>query len=48
MLHRPVISDPPMCQLKELSDGTYSIGDVLLMNELLDLKNFISSKAKAK
>lgn len=37
-LHRPLITDPPMCTLKELQDGTYSIQDVMIMNELLDLK----------
>lgn len=45
-LHRPVISDPPMCALKELEDGTYSIEDVALMNEILDLKLHMSPKPK--
>jgi hypothetical protein len=37
-LHRPLIAEPPLCTLKELQDGTYSIDDLCLMNELLDLK----------
>ena len=47
-LHRPVISDPPMCTLKELEDGTYSIEDVALMHEILDLKIEMSPKPKGK
>jgi len=37
-LHRPVMSEPPLCSLRELQDGTYSICDVADMNEMLDLK----------
>jgi len=33
-----------MCELKDLQDGTYSLEDIMLMNELLDLK--MSMKAK--
>lgn len=47
-LHRPMISDPPMCTLKELQDGTYSIEDVALMNEVLDLKVHMTPKPKGK
>lgn len=35
-----------MCTLRELEDGTYSIDDVLLMNELLDLKQSLKPKPK--
>lgn len=45
-LHRPLLVDPPMCTLKELEDGTYSIEDVLLMHELLDLKLSLQPKGK--
>lgn len=38
-LHRPLLNDPPLCTLKELQDGTYSLEDVFLMHELLDLKS---------
>jgi hypothetical protein len=47
-LHRPMLSDPPMCTLRELQDGTYSIEDVMLMNELLDLKMSLAPKPKGK
>tara|TARA_B100001105_G_C22400580_1_gene449272 strand:+ start:32992 stop:33153 length:162 start_codon:yes stop_codon:yes gene_type:complete len=45
-LHRPVIADPPLCTLKELQDGTYSIEDVLILNEILDVKNHLKPKEK--
>ena len=37
-LYRPIMVDPPMCSLKELQDGTYSLGDLDLMHEIMDLK----------
>jgi len=37
-LHRPLLVDPPMCTLRELQDGTYSIEDLAMLNELLDFK----------
>ena len=40
--------DPPMCTLAELQDGTYSINDVLLMHEVLDLKVSMQPKPKGK
>ena len=43
-MHRPLLVEPPMCTLKELDDGTYSIQDLELMNELLDLKIAIAEK----
>ena len=46
-LHRAVIVEPPLCSLHQLEDGTYSIEDVLIMNELLDLKESLKPK-KAK
>ena len=47
-LHRPLISDPPMCTLRELQDGTYSIFDLELMHELLDLKQDLNKAASSK
>lgn len=44
MLHRPLLVDPPMCSLKELQDGTYSIDDLLTMHEILDLKLSLQPK----
>jgi hypothetical protein len=37
-----------MCSLKELQDGTYSIEDLHMMNELLDLKMSMAPKPKGK
>lgn len=45
-LHRPLLAEPPMCTLKELQDGTYSIEDLMLMNELIDLKISMAPKPK--
>ena len=43
---RPLISDPPLCRLKELQDGTYSIDDLADMHEILDLKLELGKKEK--
>jgi len=47
-LHRVIISEPPMCALKDLQNGTYSIDDLQMMNELLDLKDYLISKSQQK
>ena len=47
-LHRPVLSEPPMCTLSQLQDGTYSIEDVAMMNELLDIKIHMKPKGPNK
>ncbi len=44
-LHRLMLIDPPMCTLNELQNGVYSIEDVYLMNELLDLKAALAVKS---
>lgn len=36
-LWRPVISEPSLCTLAELDNGTYSYDDLLDMHEALDL-----------
>lgn len=41
-LHRPLMTDPPMCTLKELQDGTYSLYDVALMHQIADFKIYIT------
>lgn len=38
MLWRPVINEPPLCDLKDLEDGTYNLCDLLDFHEVLDLK----------
>ena len=35
---RPILSEPPLCSLKELKDGTYDIDDLADMHEALDAK----------
>jgi len=34
----PVLSNPPLCQLRELKDGTYDLADVALMIDGLMVK----------
>ena len=41
---RPIIADDPLCSLKELEDGTYSIIDLLDFHEALDLKMALKEK----
>lgn len=43
-LHKPIIVEPPLCSLRELQDGTYSIDDLFLMHELMDLKQLMKGK----
>ena len=33
---RPVMREPPLCTLKELKDGTYSINDLADFHEAMD------------
>lgn len=47
-LHRPLLNEPPMCSLKELQDGTYSMEDLMMMHELMDLKSAMAHKAKGR
>ena len=45
-LFRPVLTDPPLCSLKELQDGTYSIDDLADFHEALDLKQQLNKPPK--
>ena len=45
MLHRPLLVDPPLCTLADLQDGTYSYKDLMLMNEIIDLKSHLSERS---
>ena len=40
----PLICDPPMCQLKELSNGTYSIYDLEMMHQIIEVKKHMNYK----
>lgn len=48
VLHRPMLANPPLCTLSELQDGTYSLEDLFMMNEILDLKSSLSAKTGKK
>lgn len=37
-LWRPVMRDPPLCRLRELQDGTYSINDLADFHEAMDIE----------
>jgi len=37
-----------MCTLKELQDGTYSLEDLMMLHELMDLKLAMTHKPKGK
>ena len=45
-IHRPCMSEPPLCLLHQLDDGTYTIVDILVMHQLLDLKAQIKTDAR--
>ena len=34
----PILSEPPLCALRELQDGTYSIDDLADMHEAMGMK----------
>lgn len=44
-LHAPLLVEPAMCTLAELQDGTYSIDDVQLFNDIIEFK-YIRNKEK--
>jgi hypothetical protein len=37
-LIRPLLVIPPMCSLKELQDGTYTIRDLEVMHQIIELR----------
>lgn len=43
-LHAPAVIEPPLCSLRELQDGTYSIDDLSLFHEIINFKNIMRSK----
>lgn len=40
------MAEPQQYSLKELEDGTYSLMDVLLINQILDLKQHMKKQSK--
>lgn len=39
-LIKPLLVNPPMCTLKELSDGTYSLYDLEVMHQIIEIKQY--------
>jgi hypothetical protein len=39
---KPLLVSPPMCTLKELQDGTYTIADLETMHQLIELKQHMA------
>lgn len=37
-LIRPLLVNPPMCKLRELQDGTYSIKDLEVMHQIIEIQ----------
>jgi hypothetical protein len=35
---RPLLASPPMCELKDLQNGEYSMKDLEIMHQILDLR----------
>ena len=35
---RPILRNPPLCSLRELQDGTYTIDDLADMHEAMDVE----------
>lgn len=38
-LIKPLLVKPPMCYLKELQDGTYTIKDLEVMHQIIEMKS---------
>lgn len=35
---KPLLTDPPMCSLKELQDGTYTLYDLEVFHQIIEIK----------
>ena len=38
-LIKPLLVNPPMCKLHELQDGTYSIKDLEMMHQIIEIQD---------
>jgi len=38
-LVKPLLVNPPLCTLKELQDGTYTIADLEKLHQILELRS---------
>jgi len=41
-LVKPLLVNPPMCSLKELQDGTYTISDLETMHQIIEIKQHMT------
>ncbi len=41
-LVKPLLVNPPLCTLRELQDGTYSIYDLEMFHQILEIKQHMS------
>jgi hypothetical protein len=41
---RPVMHNPPLCTLRELDDGTYSIDDLADFHEAMDIEEELTRR----
>jgi len=41
-LIKPLLVSPPMCSLKELQDGTYTIKDLEVMHQIIELRKHMN------
>jgi hypothetical protein len=41
-LLRPLLVNPPMCTFAELSDGTYTIYDIEIINQIIEIQKHIN------
>lgn len=47
-LLRPLLVNPPMCTFKELSDGTYTLYDIEIINQIIEIKKHSSTPPPSK
>ena len=40
-LIKPLLVNPPLCTLKELQDGTYTIKDLEVMHQVIELRKHL-------
>jgi len=41
-LIKPLLVNPPMCTYRELHDGTYTLLDLEMMHQILELKAYMN------
>jgi len=39
-LVKPLLVNPPLCTLKELQDGTYTISDLEMLHQIIEIKEY--------